>query len=258
VAYGPSTQQTLDVYQPPNRTSQTPKPAIVFIHGGGWTGGDKDDFKDLAVYFSQQGFVTFSVNYRLVWTPELRHPVPYDDVQTAMRFLRSRATLYGIDPGRMGAMGGSAGGHLVGLLGTTETRDNSNQALAAYSSRATCVVDLFGPMDLMMPLPTTPDDIDWLVFNLIGDTRENAPQAYRDASPIEHIDATTVPFLIFQGGADPIVPAAQSQAFHEALLAAELESELVVFPAEGHGFAAPESNAVFIQKSLDFFRTHLN
>ena len=257
VAYGSSSLQALDVYQPPGRTGATPRPAIVFIHGGGWTGGDKDDFKFLADYFAQQGYVTFSMNYRMVLSPELRYPVPYDDAQRAMRFIRTHAAGFGIDPRRVGALGASAGGHLAGLLGTTDSRDNSVPGLASASSRPTCVVDLYGPMDLVTPLPTKPKDLDWLARNLIGDTRKNAPQLYREASPIAHIDSHTAPFLIFHGTQDTTVPQAQSQAFDTALKAKGIESELVIFPNEGHGFMVEANYVIFAQKALAFFDRHL-
>ena len=263
VTYGAATtqygtaQQSLDVYQPPGRQGTAILPAIVFVHGGGWSGGDKADYTDLAKTFAQEGYVTFSVNYRLVWSADMRYPVPYDDVQRAMRFIRTHASSYGIDPLRVGAIGGSAGGHLVGLLGTTDTRDNSDSTLASVSSRATCVVDMFGPMDLMSPLPTTPENYDNMVLTLIGDTRANVPRTYQEASPIDHIDARTVPFLIFQGGQDPIVPPAQSQGFHDALLKAGIESQLVIYPSEGHGFSDASNNADCLRKIQTFFRNHL-
>jgi dienelactone hydrolase len=90
--------------------------------------------------------VVFNINYRLAFGRENTWPAQLDDVQRAVRWVRKNAVQYGVDPARIGAMGASAGGHLVCMLGLVETRDNSDPALAGFSSRVKCVVDIFGSL----------------------------------------------------------------------------------------------------------------
>src|SRR6185369_856197 len=131
-------------------------------------------------------------------------------------------------------------GHLVALLGTMDTRDNSDADLAKYSSRVKCVVDLFGPTNLgedfvgQEHLGATANE---LVKKFLGGSgfQEKLETAH-EASPLLKVDAKTSPFLIFHGGADELVPPAQSEKMDAALKKAGIESKLIVFPGEGHGF----------------------
>src|SRR5262245_56514285 len=121
----------LDVYRPPVRA--TPRPAVVCVHGGGMWTGARPHTPAPAQQLPRAGYVAFAVDYRLVEAAAGRHrwPAQLDDVQHAAR--------YGVDPGRVGAYGWSAGGQLAALLGTRDTRD-ATPALAAYPSRVACVV----------------------------------------------------------------------------------------------------------------------
>lgn len=106
----------LDLYLP-----RTPAgnaiPCIVVIHGGGWRSGDKTRFAPIAAALAEQGFAAACIGYRLL--PEVEFPAPILDCKAAVRWVRAHATRYGIDPDRLGAIGGSAGGHLVAMLGTS-------------------------------------------------------------------------------------------------------------------------------------------
>jgi acetyl esterase/lipase len=247
----------LDAYRPEAKPAgQALLPAVVFVHGGGWAGGNKSDFGDLAMGLARAGYVSFSVGYRLVTREGNKHPAQLDDVQRAVRWIRAHAGQYGVDPNRIGAVGASAGGHLVALLGTRDTRDNSEASLSAYSSRVSCVIDIFGPTDFTVP-GTLSNEARSIVSNFLGKTREEALELYREASPIAHIDRNTVPFLIFHGTDDPLVPPDQWQRFHDALRRAGIESKVISFEGEGHGFQKKESNDRFILESLAFLNRHL-
>ena len=118
------------------------------IHGGAWIKGDKAEDRDLAEHFVRAGYAALAVNYRLAEGRIQPLPPPQlDDVQKAVRWARKHAAEYGIDPGRIAAFGHSAGGHLAALLATTDTRDDSDPALAGISSRVNCAVDCAGPSD---------------------------------------------------------------------------------------------------------------
>ncbi|MDF2440418.1 MAG: hypothetical protein JWN98_1402 [Abditibacteriota bacterium] len=261
VVYGRAGDETLrvDIFrpEPAEKVALKPLPAVLFVHGGGWVGGNKNNLRSMAKALAKQGYVTFCPSYRLVTRPQNQWPAPLDDVQRCVRWVRANAATYGLDPKRVGALGASAGGHLVALLGTRDTRNNSAPELAGYSSRVRCVVDLFGPTDLTSLYPNKPLNVPNLILTLMGKTPAEAPQLFRDASPIKQINARTVPFLIFHGEDDPIVPLEQSQRFHAALQGAGIESTLVTFPGEGHGFAKKANQERFAAQSVAFFNRHL-
>ena len=151
VVYGEveGTPLLLDVFQPPGR--ETPRPAVIIIHGGGFVGGDRSIGFDAATQPGSGGLRC--LQHRL---PAVRPgspgsnpwPAQLDDVQQAVRWVRANAATYGVDPERIGAYGHSSGGTLAAMLGVLETRDDSDPALAGISSRVTCVVTLAGSSDL--------------------------------------------------------------------------------------------------------------
>ena len=225
-----SAELVLDLYRPPVRDA--PRPAVVIVHGGAWTIRSKDDWSDNAQKLAEAGYVVFNLNYRLM-KPDGTNPWPdqFDDVQRAVRWVRAHAAKYGVDPARVAAVGHSSGGQVVGLLGTRDTRDNSDLELAEFSSRVTCVVDCAGDMDLMIPYPSAEDND--LATQFFGGAREEVPAVYRDASPLDWVDAKTVPFLILQGTAgDPALE--HSRLMTEALHEAGIEVVYAEFPGVGH------------------------
>jgi acetyl esterase/lipase len=233
------------------------RPAIVFVHGGGWLGGDKKDFRPLAQGFARRGYVCFSLNYRLVNATDHHFPAQLDDVQRAVRWIRANAVRYGVDPDRIGAVGASAGGHLVALLGTLDTRDNQPPELNAYSSRVECVVDMYGPTDLTSKFPSDPGKVPELVYRLMDGTPQQKPELYHLASPLFNVDHATVPFLIFQGALDPVVPVNQSRRLAEALKKDGVPVTYVEFPDEGHGVGRRANQEKFVAMTSEFLDAHL-
>ena len=266
IEYGQAGGQSLklDMFSPQRDDANAETdllPAVVFVHGGGWSAGDKKDFRPYARQLAQHGFVTFSIGYRLFNARgENRWPAQIDDVQRAVRWIRSKADEYGIDPERIGAAGGSAGGHLVSLLGTTDTRDNSDENLAGYSSRVSCVVDIFGPTDMgddFAPKVEAGERVNQLVRGLLGADPKEIVDVVKGASPLAQVDEGDAAFLIFHGKLDKLVPLDHSERMDAALRAAGVESKLVVFDDEGHGFRKPGNRARFALESLAFFNRHL-
>ncbi len=260
VVYGEAggEQLKLDVYRKDNNGA--PLPALIAVHGGGWVGGDKSEFADACRGLADNGFVTFSVNYRLVKENANKWPAPLDDVQRAVRWIRANAKKYNIDPNRLGALGASAGGHLVAFLGTRDTRDNSDPNLAQYSSRVNCVIDLFGPTDLTLkPEESNVSPVGMaLVKNLIGKTPEEDPAAYKDASPIAFVDKKTVPMLIYHGTADPLVPLDQSQRLYDRLKKEGIEVQMIKGEGEGHSLPqSPETGQKLLTGAILFLTLHL-
>lgn len=239
VVYGEAGGQKLllDVYEPATGGSKL-RPAVVVVHGGAWSAGDRKEGAEIGTQLARLGYVAFSIEYRLVTETADHWPAQLDDCQRAVRWVRARAAEYRIDPRRVGALGGSAGGHLVACLGTRETRDNSDPALASYSSRPTCIVDLAGPTDLTEDLAPKVKEGAWcneMIRILLGATPAAQPAQARSASPLFDADAHSAPALILAGKTDPIVPLDHAERFAAALQKAGIEAKLVTHDG-GHGF----------------------
>ncbi len=265
IEYGEVDGQKLlvDVFSPASDLAAGPqaRPAVIFIHGGGWSSGDKGNFHPYARQLAEHGYVSFCISYRLM-TREGKNlwPAQVDDVQRAVRWVRKNAGRFGVDPGRIAAAGGSAGGHLAALLGTTETRDNSDVELSGMSSRVDCVVNLFGPTDMaddFAPKVEAGQMVNELVRHLFGSAPATIPEVARAASPLFQVDGKSAPCITFHGCLDKLVPVDHSERLHAALLAAGVESKLVVFDDDGHGFQKPENRQRFIDETLAFLEKHL-
>ncbi|HYE98399.1 MAG TPA: alpha/beta hydrolase, partial [Planctomycetota bacterium] len=235
LSYGPDERNLLDLYLP--ESAGAPRPLLVCIHGGGWAGGGKDRYKWLAEAFARKGFVAASITYR--FAPKWRSPAAMDDVQRAVRWLRANADKHGIDPARVGAIGGSAGGHLASYLALAEPHPIDDPALAAHSPRVQAVVDCYGPVDFvgMMSSASAP-----IVEAFVGKPLQGNEEAYRRASPVSYVKPTPPPFLIVHGTADVgtkrgQVPMEQSKDFHEKLKAAGGDATLLVLEDAPHGFS---------------------
>jgi acetyl esterase/lipase len=249
VAYGEAggEELLLDAYLPPAR--EAPRPAVILIHGGGWTSGSRSDMGVAARELAKAGYVAFSINYRLLdtVTPRNLWPAQLDDTQRAVRWVRAHADAYGVDPERLAAYGWSAGGHLAAMLGVRDTRDTSDPDLAAYPSRVDCVVCLGGDVDLSVLQTDASFGQDLAVF--LGGTADEQPAAYRDASPLTWVDAMTAPFLIVHGGQEDAILADQSRRMVSALYEAGVRVGYVALADVGHSgigtwdFAGPHALA---------------
>lgn len=260
-ALGPS--NLLDVYlpDPPDADSAPLRPLLVWIHGGGWQAGTKEGCPGLAMV--PRGYAMASINYR--YSQEAPFPAQIHDCKGAIRFLRARASEYHIDPARVGVWGASAGGHLVALLGTTNGMKDLEGTVGGnlkQSSDVQCVADWFGPTDFVQfhahaaaDASTLPGDVVGpMLLKLFGGTVEEKHDLAVLASPIAHISKSNPPMLIQQGDKDPLVPAAQSQTFYDALKAAGVDATLEIIPGAGHGngFGTPQALklAAFFDKNL--------
>ena len=242
----------LDVYEPATKGSQL-RPAVVLIHGGGWTSFDKSTMRGMGGVLARAGYVAFSVDYRLFHDSENRWPAQLDDVQRAVRWIRAHAANYQVDGKRIGAFGHSAGGQLAALLGMEDTRDNSDPALAQYSSRVQAVVDVSGPSDF-----TTDHDADGDAFlsAFLGAGYSKDPEAWRNASPAFHVAKGDAPFLIFHGTRDQNVPVAQSEELAQRLQRAGAIVTLVKVD-DVHTFKTPQARMRLALATLQFFNRYL-
>jgi acetyl esterase/lipase len=231
------------------------RPAVMLIHGGGMWTGSRADMAGPAQELARAGYVAVSIDYRLVdaGTGRNRWPAQLDDAQRAVRWLRANAGRFGIDPGRIGAYGWSAGGQLAALLGVRDTRIDDDPSLTGCSSRVSCVVDLAGDVDLAAyTLPPTRDEVE----ALLGGTPESAPARYCDVSPLTWVDAMSAPFLIVHGLADDVVPIEQSRRLAAALRTAKVEVAFVELPQAGHGDLI-DNWSLTADQTLAFLKLHL-
>ncbi len=255
VQYGAQSGEKLllDLYQPADHAAK-PRPAIVLIHGGGWTSFDKSTMQRMGTFLARSGFVAVSADYRLLHGNEDRWPAQLDDVQRAVRWLRANASKYNLDADHIGAFGHSAGAQLAALLGMEDTRDNSDPALSKYSSRVQAVVDVSGPTDF---LANHDADGDAMLSNLFGGDFKKIPDVWRDASPVSHVDKSTAPFLIVHGTHDDDVPIGQAQELYDKLQHSGVPVTFVKLD-DGHTFQSPEARHRLAFESLEFFQHYLS
>jgi uncharacterized sulfatase len=252
-------RQRLDLLLPKSPRNDKPLPVIAFIHGGAWQGGDKRDRLSALVGFVRGGeYAGVTIGYRL--SREATWPAQIHDCKAAIRWVRSHAPKYRLDPDRIGVMGPSAGGHLVALLGTSGGVMALEGELGEYrstSSRVSCVVDEFGPSELLAlgrsagldhDSPNSPES------RLVGGPVQERKVVARSASPVNYATPDDPPFLIVHGTADPLVPFDQSKRLHDALRRVGVEALLIQVIEGGHGgFRSPE-----LQRRINrFFDKHL-
>jgi acetyl esterase/lipase len=238
------------------------RPGLVFIHGGGWIGGGREMYRNEIQQAAKRGYVAVSVQYRLTKPDSHRKaknpfPAQVEDVKAAVRWLRANAEKYHIDPNRIGATGGSAGGHLSLMLGVTDSSAGleGSGGNPNVSSRVQAVVNFFGPTDMAHLHETSKQAAGLLEILLGGPPAERAEQ-YRAASPIHYASKDDPPTLTIHGTSDPVVPPDQATLFDAAMKKAGAPHTLLLLEGEGHGFkreAAAKANAAMFA----FFDQHL-
>src|SRR5687767_5493465 len=200
---------SLDIVRPKGVAPSERLPAVLFVHGGGFRAGNRESYLAQAARLAERGYVTATASYRLA--PRHQFPAAVEDVKAAVRFLRANAAKYNIDPDRIGAMGGSAGGHLVLMLGLTAgvtdfegTGPNRDQ-----SSRVQCVVNYYGPSDFTQSYQKSVDAAVVLPMFLGGDLNNNR-RIHQTASPLNWVTPRAAPTLSIHGTEDNYVAIEQS------------------------------------------------
>jgi acetyl esterase/lipase len=216
----------LDVYQPVRKGKN--RPAVVVVHGGGWSAGDKSLFAQQSNQLAERGFVAFSINYRLA--PAHPYPAAVDDVEAAVQWVRKHAKQYGVDPERIGALGGSAGGHLVGMLGT----DGEGSLRAGH--RVAAVVSWPGPMDFVSLAPAAATNAGRSFATFLGCLPDACSDTYAAASPVTHVDKTDSPMLIVNSTTE-LVPRSQADTMKAALDKAGVANQAIILPGTRHSRA---------------------
>jgi acetyl esterase/lipase len=228
--------QKLDLIAPKDDAGE-PRPLAVFFHGGGWTTGARQNadrwFTGVADALIAEGFVVATVDYRLAgdnaWSAQV------EDGRCAVRFLRSHANDYGIDPERVAAWGESSGAWLALMLALPDASAGFDGGeWPGVPSGVRAVVDLWGPTDLTAT--DVPQQQARIVKRVFG--KEDAE--LQRASPLTYASASAPPMLIVHGDADEVVPLSQSEALETKLQAAGAQAQLITVTGGSHDLAEGE------------------
>ncbi len=241
-----------DLYMPPNRSADVRSPAVVIIHGGGWTGGKRDAAREINIgtTIAAHGYVGMSIDYLLATEEKSSWPQNIHDCKTAVRWLRANAVRLQIDADHIGVIGGSAGGHLTSLLALTGPADglDPKEPYGEHSCRVQCAIPMYGAGEVR-------DSSNAKL--MLGKSRDAAPELYKLASPITHVDAQDPPFLILHGTADKTVPVEQSEILADALQRVGVQHQLILVKDAPHTFHLQPKQQDLRPLVLEFLDKHL-
>lgn len=246
-------EEKADLYLPASVPKGQRCPGVVIIHGGGWSGGDKGAAREINIgtTLARHGYVCMSINYVLAakGTTAVTWPQNLHDCKTAVRWLRKNAARLQLDPDHIGAIGGSAGGHLTAMLALTDAKDglDPKEPYGEFSCHIQAAVDLYGPADLLT----------WHDISMFRKKRTEAPELYRAASPATYADKNDPPILIMHGTADKTVDVQQSKDFDAALAKAGTPHELVIVEGAPHTFHLQPKQQDLRPIVLGFFDRYL-
>jgi acetyl esterase/lipase len=214
VEYGRAGDRSLqlDLYEPKGRGT-TRVPGLIFIHGGAWRSGKREDYRAYTTWFAARGYVVATVSYRLQQVAKF--PAALEDCKAAVRWMRANAPRLGVDPDRIVVLGGSAGGHLSMMIAYTggDRSFEGNSGHPGVSSTVAAVVDLYGPTDLTTPFGQAAR----VVWDFLSCKYDEDPELWRRASPLFHLDSNAPPTLVFHGTLDDIVPIDQADSLFTRL-----------------------------------------
>jgi acetyl esterase len=215
----------LDAFVPSGGGSNA---GVILIHGGGWQSGSRRMTDSLGMGLARKGFSAFSIDYRLA--PPSPYPAALQDVQSAVRWVRSNATRFNVDPSELAVMGGSSGGNLALLLGA------AGQGSLDSGSRVRVAVSWSGPSDLARLLDANIPRATSAVDAFAGCPGSRCSQNLRLASPATQVDASDAAMFI-ANSADEFIPFQQAQEIADACKRAAVPYQLVQVPGDGHSMA---------------------
>lgn len=209
----------LHIFKPDGHQDAVRRPAIVFFFGGGWVNGSPSQFYPHCHYLSTRGMVAIGAEYRIKSKHDTTPFACVRDGKSAVRFIRAHAEALGIDPNRIAAGGGSAGGHVAAACGTLDAFDEPDEDLTV-SSKPNALV-LFNPV-----YDNGPD----------GYGHDRVKERWREFSPLHNIDSTTPPTIVFLGTKDKLIPVSTAKAYCEAMKKAGVRCDLHLYEGQPHGF----------------------
>lgn len=242
----------LDIIMPAE--GDGPFPALLVIHGGGWAAGNKKDVRFAMEEAARRGYVAISPQYR--FCPQDIFPAQVHDVKSAVRWTKSHAKEFKINPDKLGATGFSAGGHLSLMLGATGPDDGleGDAPAGSPSTQIQAVVNYFGPTDFGatdLPEVTKP-----ILAKFFGGSAEDKTDLAKKASPITYVSKGDAPTLTFQGTKDPLVPYTQATKLADAMTAASVPGRVELMVGAGHGWGGPDLKRT-LDETFAFFDRYL-
>ncbi len=211
----------IDWTRPRDWKSTDRRPAVVFFHGGGWVSGQPGQFAEHSKQLAAQGMVCLRAQYRLLDKKQNEPPITCtEDASDAFRFIRSQPERFGIDPQRIAAGGGSAGGHLAAFLGMMDDPQPTDVTKPVVSRKPNAML-LFNPVYNNGPG---------------GWGTKRVGDAYRRFSPAHNITTDDPPAIVFLGTKDNLIPVATGESFRDQMQAKGIESRLFLYEGQGHGF----------------------
>lgn len=209
----------VDIFNPKEHQASDKTAAIVFFFSGGWAQGHRSQYHALCDYFSKRGMVAMTADYRITKRDGTTPAECLKDAKSVMRWIRGNAIVLGIDPEKVAAGGGSAGGHLAAALGSCEGFNEEGE-----DTTVSCV-----PNALILHNP--------VYFNGEGGFGYRKVKDYWEAfSPYHNIKETTPPTIVFFGSADQHMKNGIPQEYQKKMLALGIPSELFIYDGLGHGF----------------------
>ena len=259
VAYlEPDRPEKADLYLPPTFEPGKKYPGIVIIHGGGWTGGDKGAARErnIGTTLASHGYVCMSINYALAKAGSPTFPQNIQECKRAVRWLRKNAARFQLDVDHVGAIGGSAGGHLTALLAVSGPEVGIDpEDDAEYSCRIQAAVPMYPHCASSwegrvppQPYPSLP---------MFAKPQAEAPALWDSASPIKQLSKDDPPMLILHGTADKTTPLDQSTRLHEAAKEIGAPCELIIIEDAPHSFHLQPKQRDLRSAVIGFFDKHL-
>lgn len=206
-----------DIYYPKGKG---PFPAVLVVHGGGWTSGSRIHMAAYGNKLAKNGIVAVAIQYRLA--PKHKWPAHIEDVREALRFMRAKAAEHRIDPKKIGALGYSAGAHLVCMLAYAQPKETGE---AGEPTAPIQVVAAGG----------TPAELEkFRLTYFLGGTAKTNPAIYKQASPVTHVSKDDPPTLLFHGDKDRLVKFSHAEALEAAMTKAGAKAEILKVAGKGH------------------------
>lgn len=240
----------MDIYQPKGLTK--PAPLLVFIHGGGWKGGQRSDYLVYLTHFAKLGYVTATVSYRL--TGIAPYPACVEDIRDAVRFLYQNGEKYNYDADRICLIGGSAGSHLAMLTGYGWKQKDTPADSTVSKHKVKAVVEIYGPVDFTTEYARNHP----LITGFLRHTYQEAPELFVEASPITYVTKDSPPTLILQGTSDKLVPWSQAELLKNKLDKMGVPNVYCLVPGWPHTMdIAVRVNNYFKVTMADFFEKYV-
>ena len=231
------TQLRLHIFNPKGHKASDKRPAIVFFFGGGWNGGSPSQFHPHCAYLASRGMASLSADYRVKSRNGTSPRECVMDGKSAVRWIRANAGKLGVDPDKVAAGGGSAGGHVAAATGTTKAFNEPGE-----DDTVSCVPDVL------------------VLFNPVYD---NGPDGYgharvkdywRDISPMHNLSAQTPPTIVFLGTKDKLIPVATAEAYRKKMKDLGVRSDLHLYEGQPHGFFNLRNKDYYVKTVIEMDR----